>query len=99
MQDNSAEFAKSVSSPTGCIGILDGLAIKIQELSIDDVQLTYKNRNEVSALNIIRCVRSLSAFFFVSVVTPGSSYDYTAYMLSSLYKLIEGEKFTLSNGM
>lgn len=87
----SQGFSRGRSPLKGCVGAMDGLAIKIQEPSLLDVPnpSVYYNRKGFFALNMQGVCDHRLRFLFMSVVTPGSSHDSMAYQLGSLYKKFE----------
>jgi DDE superfamily endonuclease len=88
----SRGFSRSNRSPlTGCIGAVDGIAIKIQEPSRGSVPnpSTYFNRKGFFALCVQAMCDNRFIFTFVSAVSPGSTHDSVAFAMSSLSELLE----------
>ena len=70
----------------GCIGALDGIAIKIKEPSRNDVpnSSSYYNRKGFFALNVQAMCDSFYTFTYVGCLAAGSTHDSTAYGITSL---------------
>ena len=69
----------------GCVGALDGYAIKIRRPSLHEVAnpLDYVNRKGFFALNMQAICDSRCLFSYISIETPGSTHDASAFALSS----------------
>lgn len=101
LQEQSEGFSRNGRSPLrGCVGALDGLAIKIQEPSLKEVSnpSVYYNRKGFFALNMQALCDYKLRFQFVSLVTPGSSHDSMAFQLSLLHDLLQRDYDTLPPG-
>lgn len=101
LNNNSDGFSRGRSPLKGCVGALDGLAIKIREPNSNDVPnpSVYYNRKGFFAMNMQGMCDHRLRFTFVSIVTPGSSHDSMAYQLSSLYEFLNKESGSLPDGM
>jgi hypothetical protein len=81
----------------GCVGALDGIAIKIRKpwLQYDECPMTYYNRKGFYALNVQAICDSKYRFLWMSAKARGSSHDSTAWRLSSLSRRFDGEPLPL----
>jgi DDE superfamily endonuclease len=92
LRKNSEGFGRRGPSPfRGCCGALDGLAVKIQEPSRNEISnsAAYYNRKGFFALNLQGLCDYEYRFLYVSVTTPGSSHDIMALEMSSLGRLLK----------
>jgi hypothetical protein len=92
LERSSIGFSRDRSPLRGCVGALDGIAIKIYEPSAADAAnpSTYYNRKGFFAL----CVQAVCdfdyTFTFVSAQCPGSTHDSVAFAVSGLARLLSG---------
>jgi hypothetical protein len=74
----SVGFSRHGRSPlSGCVGALDGIAIKIQEPCRGSMPnpSTYFNRKGVFALSVQAMCDNRYCFTFASAISPGSTHD------------------------
>jgi hypothetical protein len=90
LEQISAKFTRGRSPISGCVGCLDGIAIKIMEPSAATTPnpSTYYNRKGFFALNVQAVCDSDSRFTFGSAMCPGSTHDSTAFAVSALSRLL-----------
>lgn len=101
LSESSYKFSRHGRSPlTGCCAAIDGIAIKIAEPSANDVPnpSTYYNRKGFFALNIQAVCDASYRFLYVSALTPGSTHDSTAFAMSALSQVLNGDQNGLLNG-
>ena len=69
----------------GCVGALDGYAVRIRRPSLHEVAnpLDYVNRKGFFSLNMQAICDAKCRFLFISIETPGSTHDASAFALSS----------------
>jgi DDE superfamily endonuclease len=87
----STGFRRQGRSPlSGCVGALDGLAIKILEPARGSVAnpSTYFNRKGFFSLSLQAMCDDRYVFTFASTLCPGSTHDSTAFAMSSLSRLL-----------
>jgi DDE superfamily endonuclease len=86
----SAGFTRGKSPISGCVGCIDGIAIRIVEPCVGTTAnpSTYFNRKGFFALNVQAMCDSDYRFTFASAVCPGSTHDSTAYAVSSMAGLL-----------
>lgn len=90
----------------GCVGAIDGVAIRIRRpLSSDsglfgrvDNPALYFNRKGFYSVNMQAVVDRRGRFLNVSIVTPGSTCDSVAHLASPLGQYLEPEKAKLPLG-
>ena len=85
-----ADFdAQGVDVLTGCVGALDGIAIKIERPSLNDVKnpKQFYNRKGFHALVLQAVCDQKRRFLFASAKHPGATHDSRAFKASSLYKV------------
>lgn len=100
LKEIADEFSQTSSNHPalyGCVGALDGYAIRIQRPSIRDVEnpLDYANRKGYFSLNMQAICDSRCRFTYIYIGTPGSTHDATAYVLSSFsekWEALAGKK-------
>jgi hypothetical protein len=91
LHKTSVGFSRHGRSPlSGCVGALDGIAIKIQEPCRGSVPnpSTYFNRKGFFALSVQAMCDSRYCFTFASAISPGSTHDSTSFAMSSLSRLL-----------
>lgn len=82
--------AKSRFCVRGCIGAIDGLAIKIEKpMPWDAPAEPYKNRKGFYALNLQAICDANRRFLWFSLVGSGGQHDSLAFQGSQLYLLLE----------
>jgi hypothetical protein len=87
----STGFGRQGRSPlSGCVGALDGLAIKILEPARGSVAnpSTYFNRKGFFSLSLQAMCDDRYVFTFAWTLCPGSTHDSTAFAMSSLSRLL-----------
>jgi hypothetical protein len=91
LDEASMAFSRNGQSAlSGCVGTLDGIAIKIQEPcrgSVADPSTCF-NRKGFFALCVQAMCDSRYCFTFASAIFPGSTHDSTAFAMSSLSRLL-----------
>jgi DDE superfamily endonuclease len=90
LERSSTGFSRDRSPLRGCVGALDGIAIKISELSAADAAnpSTYYNRKGFFALRVQAVCDFDYMFTFVSAQCPGSTHDSVAFAASRLARLL-----------
>lgn len=74
LRDGSVSFSRKKRSPhTGFVGALDGLGVKLQEPSRNDVpnSSVYFKRKGFFSLNFQAMFDYLTRFRFISIASPG----------------------------
>ena len=86
-------FTRNGQSPiTGCVGAVDGVAVRIKEPARNSVlnPSTYFNRKGFFSINVQALCDSQYRFLFFSSSSAGSTHDSTAFGLTRLAILLEG---------
>ena len=88
LADDFAQATSNHSALYGCVGALDGLAVRIRRPTIEEASkpLDYFNRKGFFAINVQAICDSRSRFLYLSLETPGSTHDATAFAVSSFSK-------------
>jgi DDE superfamily endonuclease len=101
LEKSSTGFSRGRSPLRGCVGALDGIAIKKIEPSATDAAnySTYYNRKGFFAL----CVQVVCdfdyKFTFMSSQCPGSTQDSVAFAASGLARLLDGGCYQVATGL
>jgi DDE superfamily endonuclease len=88
---NSTAFHRGASPRFGCVGAIDGLAIRINEPRGSEIPnpSLYYNRKGFFAIVITAMCDADYRFTFVSAIAPGSTHDSSAFRMSSLHAVLE----------
>jgi DDE superfamily endonuclease len=86
----SVAFSRGVSPLSGCVGAIDGLAVRIAEPRGSEIPnpSSYYNRKGFFAIVVQAMCDASYRFTFVSAISPGSTHDSVAFRMSSLYDLL-----------
>ena len=100
LEQSSQNFSRNGRSPiSGCCAALDGIAIRISEPSKNDVPnpSAYFNRKGFFAINLQALCDASYRFLFISALTPVSTHDSTAFVMTSLSALLLLSKLECTN--
>jgi DDE superfamily endonuclease len=91
LHEISAGFTRGKSPLSGCVGALDGIAIRITKPASRDVAnpVTYYNRKGMFALCIQAVCDSKHRFMFASALCLGSTHDSVAFAASSFSTFLQ----------
>ena len=91
-------FVRSKQSMAGCVGALDGMAVKINRPTLRDCPnpLLYRNRKQFYSINLQAMCDGNRKFLWWSMMAVGSTHDSLAFAMSKLGQLLE--KVGLPNG-
>jgi DDE superfamily endonuclease len=87
----SRAFGRGVSPLSGCVGAVDGLAVRIAEprgIEIPNPS-SYYNRKGFFAIVVQAMCDASYRFSFISAIAPGSTHDSVAFRMSALYDILK----------
>jgi hypothetical protein len=90
-EKQSRAFGSGVSPFSGCVGAIDGLAVRIAETRGIEIPnpSSYYNRKGFFAIVVQAMCDASYRFSFISAIAPGSTHDSVAFRMSALYDILK----------
>ena len=84
-------FVRSKQSMAGCVGAIDGMAVKIRRPTLRDCPnpFLYRNRKQFYSINLQAMCDGNRKFLWWSMLTVGSTHDSLAFAMSKLGQRLE----------